>query len=112
LFSNYVFMQCGLEDRIRALQTNRVSQTLEVVDGAGLVHDLRQIRRLIELGIPLSIEARLQAGARVRVRRGPLGGMTGVVLKRQGESHLFVAVNFLQQGASIRLMDWEVEPIE
>lgn len=111
LFSNYLFLYSDGFGRYRALQTNLISKTIAVADGLQLTHDLRQIRQLIEAGAPLNVEARLQAGMRVRIKTGPLAGLAGVILKRDGGSHLQVAVNFLQQGASVKLEDCEVEPL-
>ena len=112
LFTNYLFLYGDGEARYRALQTNVISQTLEVKNGLQLTHDLRQIQRLIQLGLPLTLEARLQPGARVRIKQGPFTGFTGVVLKRLNENYLFVAVNFLQQGVSVKIEDFDVEPFE
>lgn len=112
LFSNYLFMYSDGFGRYRALQTNLISTTITVVDGFQLTHDLQQIKRLIELDIPLNIEAQLQPGRRVRIKSGSLTGIEGVILRREGRSHLQVAVNFLQQGASVKLEDFEVEPLE
>jgi transcriptional antiterminator RfaH len=111
LFSNYLFMYSDGFDRYRALQTNLISKTIEVADFQELTRDLRQIQRLIEVGAPLTIEARLQPGTRVRIKHGPMAGITGVILKREGQSHLQVAVNFLQQGASVKLEDFQVEEV-
>jgi transcriptional antiterminator RfaH len=111
LFRNYLFMHCDGYDRYRALKTNVISRTIEVKNGPELTRDLRQIQRLIELGAPLTLEAQLQPGTRVRIKNGPLTGIEGLILKRQGQNHLLVAVNFLQQGASIKLDDFAVERI-
>ena len=109
LFSNYLFMYSDGFNRYRALKSNLISKTIEVKNGLELTHDLRQIQRLIQLGLPLTVETRLQPGSKVRIKAGPLGGVEGVILKRQGADYLFVAVNFLQQGALIKLEDFEVE---
>lgn len=109
IFPGYVFLCGDNEHRQLALSTNCVSRVLPVPDSAELVHDLRQIRQLILSGAPLTAEARLQPGMRVRVRSGLLAGVEGVVIKRRGKDHLLVAVEFLQQGASIALGDYEVE---
>ena len=109
LFANYLFLYGDDDCRYRALQTNLISKTIEVEDGIELVRDLRQIQHLIQLGLPLPIETRMQPGQKVRIRTGRLQGVEGIVLKRQGESYLFVAVNFLQQGALIKLEDQDVE---
>lgn len=111
LFDGYVFVYGGEEDRLRALTTNCVSRHLPVNDGAQLTADLRQIRRLIAIGSPLTPEARIEAGDPVRVRKGPFAGLEGVVVKRHGAARLVVAVRFLQQGASILLEDCELESI-
>jgi transcriptional antiterminator RfaH len=111
LFAGYVFLQGGEEARIRALTTNCISRCLTVPDVGQLVADLRQIRRLILSGAPLSPESRIQPGTPVRVRSGPLTGVEGVVVRRQNKERLLVAVRFLQQGASLLLVDFQVEPI-
>jgi transcription antitermination factor NusG len=109
VFTNYVFMFADGLHRYQVLKTNLISNTIEVTDGLQLVHDLRQIQRLIQLGQPISLESQLKAGRKVRIKSGPLFGMEGTILKRQGADFLFVAVNFLQQGALIKLEGNDVE---
>lgn len=112
LFSGYVFMHGSDEERMQSLTTNRISQILTVTDGARLRHDLRQISRLIASGAPVTVEQRLAPGRRVRIRQGALAGLEGTVLERRGGRRLFVAVDLLQQGASIDLEDFRLEPID
>jgi transcriptional antiterminator RfaH len=112
LFPGYVFL-CGDEDARRgALATNCVSRCLAVSDSRRLVEDLRQIRRLIESNVPLTPEARLEPGQRIRVCSGSLRGLEGTVIKRHGQQRLLVAVEFLQQGASVQIEDCGVERID
>ena len=111
LFPNYVFAYTGEAGRYESLTTNCVSRCLEVTDQQGLHHDLAQIQRLIESGLPLKVEHRLEPGRRVRICSGMLAGQEGIVIRRRDEERLLVAVNFLQQGASILLDDIDVEPI-
>ncbi len=112
LFGGYVFVQGAEQDRYTAMTTNCVSRCLEVPDGQRLAHDLHQIRRLIDSGAPLSPEARIEPGDRVRVRSGSLVGLEGVVVKRRGTARLLVLVEFLQRGASVELEDFQVEGID
>jgi len=112
LFPGYVFL-CGDDDQRRAaLATNCVSRCLAVSDSGRLVSDLRQIHRLIEANVPLTPEARLEAGQRIRVCSGSLAGLEGTVIKRHGQQRLLVAVEFLQQGASVQIEDCGVERID
>ena len=112
LFAGYVFVRGTEEDRYRAMTTNVVSRWLEVPRAEELVADLRQIQRLVACGAPLTPEARLEPGERVRIRRGPFVGFEGQITKRLSETRLVVAVRFLQQGASVLLDDFEVERID
>ena len=112
LFSGYVFLFGSDEERVRALMTNRISRVLTVYDPESLEHDLRQISGLIATKMPLTPEARLVPGDRVRVRYGPFEGLEGTVLRRGGETRLLVSVNFLQQGASVEIDDFMLEPID
>lgn len=111
LFPNYVFLRGSDDERRQALTTGCVSRTLEIVDGAALVRDLAQIRRLIASEAPLLPESRLETGDPVRIRSGPLVGVEGVIIQRRGEERLLVAVEFLQQGASLLMEDFQVERI-
>ena len=111
LFSGYTFVFGSNQDRYAAVATGCVSRCLEVADGALLRHDLQQIQELIALGRPLTPEARLLAGDRVRVGSGPFRGFEGVIIRRQNKTRLLVAVNYLQQGASMLLDDCQLEPL-
>ncbi len=111
LFAGYVFLFGSEEERIRTLMTNRVSRVLTIDDPSHLVADLRQLRQLIVSDAPLTIESRLLPGARVRVRGGSLEGIEGTVLSRRGKTRLLVAIDFLQQGASVEVEDFLLEPI-
>lgn len=111
LFGSYLFMFASPEERVVSLTTNRISRAIEVPEPEGLRHDLRQIFELIASGAPLTVENRLRPGARVRVRHGDLGGLEGTVVKRRGKARLIVHVNFLQQGASVEIDDYMLEPI-
>jgi transcription antitermination factor NusG len=112
LFAGYVFMFGDAADRHQSLATSCVSRWLPVPDGTSLAYDLRQLRNLIALGAPLTVEARLQPGTRVRIRSGPFRGIEGVIVQRRGPTRLLVAVNFLQQGASVALDHCEVERVD
>jgi transcription antitermination factor NusG len=111
LFSSYVFIYGGTGQRYAAQTTGCVSRWLVPSDCDALTHDLRQIRRLIDSGAPLTPEARLESGMRVRIRSGPFAGLEGVVIRRAKQIRLLVAISFLQQGASVLLNDCQLERI-
>ena len=111
LFCGYLFMYGSEEERGIALTTNRISQILDVPEQERLFCDLQRIQRLIATNAPLTAESRLAPGKRVRVKSGPFAGFEGTILRRHGETRLLVAVNFLQQGASVQIDDFMLEEI-
>jgi len=111
LFSSYVFVYGDELQRYQAVSTGCVSRHMEVVDGEQLTRDLRQIHELIVAGVPLTLESRTRAGVEVRIRSGPFRGVEGMIIRREGQTRLLVAVNFLEQGASMVLEDCEIETI-
>ena len=113
LFSGYVFLFVDAEERVAALASNRVARTIAVPASGQqqLEGDLLQIHRLIESGVPLCPESRIEPGQLVRIKSGRLAGLEGVVTKRRAETRLLVAVNYMQQGASIEVDDFVLEAI-
>jgi hypothetical protein len=110
LFANYVFLFGSEADRQQALTSGCVSRCLPVPDPITLVHDLRQLRQVIQAGVDLTPEGRLEVGTLIRVKSGPMAGVVGTVVERRGKKRLLVMVNFLQQGASVEVQDLDVEP--
>jgi transcriptional antiterminator RfaH len=112
VFPSYVFVFGNSEEREQSLKTNRICQVLTVMDNLGLCSDLGRVQTMIESGCPLTIEARLMPGQRVRVRKGPLIGIEGMVIRRKQQTRLVVDVRMLQQGVSVEIDDFLLEPLE
>src|SRR5438093_883884 len=71
IFPGYFFL-FGMEcDRIRALETNLVVSVLAVPNQIELIEDLKRIHRVIESGLPILPEERLQPGMEVTIIAGP-----------------------------------------
>lgn len=111
LFPGYVFLYGSDQERGQALETGCVVRILDVEDGRKLTADLRQIKRLLDSGCPLTTEAELSPGELVRVTTGPFQGFEGRLLKRQAGDRLLVLVNYLQQGVSVALENYQVERV-
>lgn len=112
LFPGYVFLFGTEDDRVWSLTTKHVSRVLTVPDSQRIMADLGQIHNLLGANALVTPERRLGPGKRVRVRSGPLAGMTGMIIVRRGEARLLVSVDFLQQGASVEIDDFMLEEIE
>jgi transcription antitermination factor NusG len=111
LFNNYVFL-CGDDEvRYQAVCTGCVQKVTSIQDVTQFVTDMRQIRDLINIGVPLTVESRLEAGQQVRVRSGVFAGYEGTILRREQETRLLVSVHFMEQGVSVKLEDCQLELI-
>jgi transcriptional antiterminator RfaH len=113
VFSGYVFLFADRDERVGALESNKVARTIAVPDSRQqeLGNDLVRLQRTIESGLLMTIESQIRPGQLVRVKSGRLAGLEGVVTKRRGVTRLLVAVNYLQQGASVEIDDFMVEVI-
>lgn len=111
LFSNYVFLCGSDETRYLAVCTGAVQKFTPIVDVPEFIADLRQVRDLIRLGVPLTLESRLEAGQPVRVKSGPFAGYEGTVIRREQETRLLVCVRFMEQGVSVKLEDCQLESL-
>lgn len=111
LFRNYVFLFGDDEARYASMTTNCVSSYVPVTDHLELTYDLKQFHDLISLDVPIRPEAKLEPGQRVRIKAGRFKNFEGTIVRREREVRLLVSVNFIQQGASILLEDFELEAI-
>lgn len=69
------------------------------------------LKRAIETGAPLDPYPYLKEGRRVRIRRGPLAGIEGILVKKEENSLLVLSVDILQQGAALKIEAGEVEAV-
>jgi transcriptional antiterminator RfaH len=111
LFPNYIFMWGNEEDRYQAMTTNCISRCNLVKDTEQLVADLRQIFQVVDAGVALTPEARLEPGNRVRVRTGPFARYEGTVIRREGKTRLLLSIHFLEQGVSMEMDEGLLEPL-
>ncbi|MDG1873767.1 MAG: antitermination protein NusG [Mariniblastus sp.] len=111
LFPNYVFMFGDEDDRYQAMTTNCISRCSLIEDREQLVVDLRQIHNVVDAGVALTPEARLEAGNRVRVRTGPFAGYEGSVVRREGKTRLLLSIQFIEQCVSMEMDEGVLEPL-
>ena len=52
----------------------------------------------------------LSPGRKVRIQSGPMAGIEGTIVQRRGADRLLIAIAFLQQGVSVEINDFLVDP--
>ncbi len=110
LFPGYLFLQADRLTVSKTLTTNLVVRVLPVKDQNQLHEDLRRVHCLIASDAPLAPEERLQPGALVQITSGPFVGLEGKILRRGKRLHFIVEVRLLQQGVSVEIESWMIEP--
>jgi hypothetical protein len=111
LFAGYLFLHGDADGRVGALETNLVARVIPVVDQCQLHEDLARVHKLIESDMTLTPEGRLVPGTHVQVTGGPLAGLEGKVIRLARTAVFLIEVRFLQQGVSVELESWMIEPV-
>ncbi|HVS36741.1 MAG TPA: transcription termination/antitermination NusG family protein [Gemmataceae bacterium] len=112
LFPGYLFLYGGERDRVTALETNLIVNCLSAADQSQLHDDLHRVYRLVSSDVPLTLEEKLGPGDPVVITQGRFTGLQGRVLRRWKNLKFTVEIHFLQQGVSIEVEPWMIEPLE
>lgn len=112
LFSGYCFVRFSWPERAPVLQ---VSGVVNVVGGGHAPEPIpdEEIGALKTLmASPLAYDAHpfLQEGMVVEVRRGPLAGVRGILLRKDKQHRLVVGVRLIQQAAVVEINASDVAP--
>ena len=112
LFPCYLFVRVRADARLPIVTTPGVRMIVTRGATAAVVADneVRAIMRAVEKS---SAEPHpyLSCGERVRVVRGPMRGIEGILLRTKGSCRLIVSVELLTQSASVEVDSEHVETI-
>ena len=101
IFPGYLFVRVAEAERPAALAATAVARMFAVADQARLWGDLVQVRRVLDLGVPVTLVDRLPPGTRVAVRCGPLAGAVGVVVREASRRTLVIRVELIGRGVAV-----------
>ncbi|MCA9278752.1 MAG: hypothetical protein H6815_11230 [Phycisphaeraceae bacterium] len=111
LFNGYVFLFGTRDDTFKLLGTKRASQVLQVPDQVRFARELSHIRQAIDAGQTLELFPGLKPGTLVRVTRGTLEGLTGVVIDESRPGWVHLQVHVLGQSACVEVSPASLEVI-
>jgi transcription antitermination factor NusG len=105
LFPGYVFCRFHRNNRMMVLTTPGVLSIVGFGGTAVAVDDaeISRLQVLVNLGLSVRPWPYLEAGDRVRINRGALEGLDGLVLRTQGDWLLVVSVTLLQRSVAVSL---------
>jgi transcription antitermination factor NusG len=113
LFAGYVFCSLDVRQRLPVLQTPGVLHFISF-DGEPAEVDREEIRALQRVavsGAALAPWPYLREGQRVVVARGPMRGLTGILLRIRDEFRLVISVTLLQRSVAVEIDREAVRPL-
>jgi transcription antitermination factor NusG len=113
LFSGYLFCRFDFANRIRVLDTPGVARIIGFGKGPVAVEDeeIAAIKIAMASKLPLRPWAHLQPGDRVRIDKGPLRGIEGILLKERESLRLVLGIELLQRSIAVELEPESIVPL-
>jgi len=114
LFPSYVFACLTADQQHQLLMMQGIARVIPVRQPGRMLSELKEIRRLLETGAPVCVAPTLVRGTRVRVARGPLAGLEGMVVdsrRRAARHELLINVTILGRAVATEIDLLEVEPV-
>jgi len=113
LFHGYIFVRLALKDRIHVLQVPGIAK-LVGFNGMPVAlpqQEIESLRANLESGVRAEPHPFMTAGRRVRVKRGPLAGLTGTLLKRKRRTRFVVSLELIHRAVAVEIDEADVEPV-
>jgi|SRR6185437_4519063 len=112
LFPCYVFVRSEVNRRLQVVSTPGVHMILTRAGQDALITnpEIDAIRRCVEGPLPVEPHPFLNCGERVRVTRGSLEGLEGILVRKKNNYRLIVSVDMLSQSVAVELPTSDVEP--
>jgi transcription antitermination factor NusG len=115
LFPGYVFVRLadGNGSRVRVLRTNGVVRILGTGQNIEAIPDceIDSIRQMLASGSECHPHPFIREGSRIRVRRGPLEGLEGWLVRTKSQARLVLSIDLLSQSVSTEVGFADVEPV-
>jgi len=113
LFSGYCFAHFPWPERLAVLN---VSGVVEVVGGGSRPEpipdaEIEALKTLMASKLPYDAHPYLREGMVVEVRRGPLEGVRGILLRKAKRHRLVISIHLIRQAAVVEIDDADVVPV-
>ncbi len=113
LFPGYCFVRC---DTRGFREVRKAPGAVELVGIAGEPvpvpeKEIEAVQQLVYCTLPYDPHPMLEPGMQVRVIRGPLTDIEGILLRKGPRTRLLVAISLLHQGATVTIDANDVVPV-
>jgi len=113
LFPCYLFVRGGIDRRRQVLTTPGVHMILYRGQHVAIVPDseIEAIQRAVEGPLRVEPHPFLKCGTRVRIKRGTLEGVEGILVREKNLYRLILSVEMLAQSVAVEIDASSVEPV-
>jgi transcription antitermination factor NusG len=113
LFPCYVFVQGGLNRRLQVITTPGIHMILSYGERVAIIPELEieAIRRTVQGYLHVEPHPFLKCGEKVRVIRGSLEGLEGILVRKKNVFRLVLSVEMLAQSVAVEIDAADVTPL-
>ena len=113
VFPGYVFVRIALPARLSVLQTPSVVRLVSFNGQPYPVpeHDIEVLRRGIASALRIEPHPYLAVGSRVRLIRGPLEGVEGILVRKKNIYRVVLSLDFISRSAAVEVEFKDIERI-
>jgi transcription antitermination factor NusG len=115
LFPGYVFVRMALSDRLQVLQIPGVAR-LVGFDGTPSAlpeEEIGALQKSLQSRVHAEPHPYLRVGRRIRVVRGPLQGIEGVLLRKKRNGLRFIfSLDLIMRSVAVEIDPTDLEPID
>ncbi len=113
LFPGYVFCRAKRSSFGTILSTPGVHK---IVSFGGTAYpipeiEIQSLQQALGSGREVCVTAHLTVGQRVQVSRGPLSGITGIVMRQKNRERLVISVELIMKSVSVEIAPSELIPL-
>ena len=111
LFPGYVFVHISPEERIRVLGTPGVARFVSVNGRPAEVPDcdIESLQRGVANGIHTEPHPYLKVGQKVRIKRGPLAGAEGILVRKKEKLRVVLSVHLIMRSVAAEVEVGDLE---
>jgi transcription antitermination factor NusG len=113
LFPCYLFVRGGLDRRMDVVTTPGIHSILLRGERVAIIpeYEIEPLRRAMEAPSRLEPHPYLKCGERVRVIRGSLEGVEGILVRKKNVFRLVLSVEMMAQSAAVEIDASDIEPV-
>lgn len=114
LFPGYVFVRLPLNEKLKVLQLHGVARLVGFGDRPVPLQEgeIESLRRGFHGDMKMEPYPYLSAGKRVRIMRGPLAGLEGILVRKKGNFRLVLSMDLIMQSVVVDVDTADIRPID